>query len=193
MAGFNGRVMVGADEARYDDCRHKSKNRVFDLQHVGAGMVVESVMIGVGACIVFDLWQRAVMRLTGIPPSNWALAGRWLLRLLSGGGLIAAGLATMPERRRELAAGWALHYAVAISYALLYAMMIQGNMLSAGWRDGLIFGLASVVVPWFFFMPATGAGLMARLSPNPPLACALALKMHAIFGTSLGIGFALAG
>ncbi len=67
-------------------------------------MVVESVAIGVGACIVFDLWQRAVLRLTGIPPSNWALAGRWLLRLLSGGGLIAAGLATMPERRRELAA-----------------------------------------------------------------------------------------
>ena len=54
-----------------------------------------------------------------------------------------------------------------------------------------VFGVVSVVVPWFFFMPATGTGLMARLSPNPRLACGLALKMHAIFGVALGTGFAM--
>ena len=35
------------------------------------------------ACVIFDVWQRIFHRMTGIPPSNWAMVGRWLLRLLS--------------------------------------------------------------------------------------------------------------
>ena len=57
--------------------------------------------------------------------------------------------------------------------------------------DGLIFKLISEVAPWFFFMPALGNVVMARLAPNPPLACALAVMMHALFGVSLGLGFSL--
>jgi hypothetical protein len=32
---------------------------------------------------------------------------------------------------------------------------------------------------------------MARNTPNPPVACATALMMHALFGLSLGLGFAV--
>ncbi|MGB1357181.1 MAG: DUF2938 family protein, partial [Candidatus Puniceispirillaceae bacterium] len=92
---------------------------------------------------------------------------------------------------REAAAGWALHYVVAVGYAVLYAALMQAGWLRAGLVDGLIFGIISVVVPWLFFMPALGNGVMARLTPNPPLACAVALVMHAVFGLALGGGFAL--
>ena len=152
---------------------------------------VDIVLVGVGACILFDLWQRALQRMTGIPPSNWAMVGRWLIGVGTGHGLVQAGLAQRPSHPRELAAGWTLHYVVAVGYAAVYAVMMEAGWISAGFGDGLLFGVVSVVVPWFFFMPATGNGILARLTPNPRLACALALKMHAIFGVALGMGFVI--
>ena len=149
------------------------------------------LVVGIGACIIFDLWQRVFAIFTGIPPSNWAMVGRWLLGLLAGQGLIARSLAAQPARPNEAAAGWALHYVVAVGYAVLYAGLMQAGWLRAGLMDGLVFGLVSVVVPWLFFMPALGNGVMARLTPNPPVACAVALVMHAVFGLAVGGGFAL--
>jgi hypothetical protein len=146
---------------------------------------------GIGACLIFDIWQRIFAIATGIPPSNWAMVGRWLFGVLSGKGLIARDLAAQPARLNEAAAGWTLHYIVAVGYAALYAALMQAGWLRAGLGDGLVFGLISVVVPWLFFMPALGNGMMARLTPNPPRACAVALVMHAVFGLALGVAFAL--
>ena len=154
-------------------------------------VLFQIIAAGIGACIIFDLWQRVFAILTGIPPSNWAMVGRWLLGLLGGQGLIARDLAARPARTNEAAAGWALHYVVAVGYAVIYAALMKAGLLAAGLGDGLIFGVISVVVPWFFFMPAMGNGMMARLTPNPPLACAVALMMHAVFGLALGGGFAV--
>jgi len=153
--------------------------------------VLQIVVVGVGSCVIFDLWQRVFAIFTGIPPSNWAMVGRWLLGVLSGTGLIARDLAAQAPRPNEAAAGWGLHYAVAVGYAVIYAALMRAGWLGAGLGDGLIFGLVSVVVPWLFFMPALGNGMLARLTPNPPLACAVALIMHAVFGLALGGGFAV--
>ena len=49
---------------------------------------LDIILAGIGVCIVFDLWQRALQRLTGIPRSNWAMVGRWLIRLVTGHGMI---------------------------------------------------------------------------------------------------------
>jgi len=154
-------------------------------------IVFQVIAAGIGACIVFDLWQRVFAVFSGIPPSNWGMVGRWLLGLLGGRGLIARDLAARPARPNEAVAGWILHYVVAVGYAVLYAVLMQAGWLGAGLVDGLVFGVISVVVPWFFFMPAMGNGMMARRTPNPPLACAVALVMHAVFGLALGGGFAL--
>ena len=54
---------------------------------------------------------------------------------------------------------------------------------------GLVFGVVSVLVPWLFFMPAMGNGIMASKTPNPKVAYALALMMHSLFGLSLRVGF----
>lgn len=154
-------------------------------------IVIKIILIGVGTCAIFDVWQRGFAKITGVPPSNWALVGRWCLGFLAGRGLIARELATLPARPNELAAGWALHYGVAIAYAAAYAGLMQVGWLNAGFAGGLMFGVISVIVPWLFFMPALGNGVMARLTPKPVVACALALMMHAVFGVSMGVGFAL--
>ena len=71
----------------------------------------------------------------------------------------------------ELRAGWILHYVVAVGYAAVFAMTVQLGWLQADAVDGLVFGIASVAVPRFFFMPrhlAPGswrATRRTRLSP----------------------------
>ena len=152
---------------------------------------IELILIGIGSCVFFDLWQRVFQIFTSIPPSNWALVGRWFIGLTSNGCLIANQLSEQPETKHETPVGWSVHYSVSIIYAYVFAMLVQLELLKPIIIDGLLFGVASVAVPWLFFMPAMGSGIFASNAPNPGLACALAMMMHSIFGLSLGVGFSL--
>ena len=152
-------------------------------------LAIQILIVGVVACTIFDLWQRVFQKLTGIPPSNWAMVGRWGFGLMTNGQLIARDLESQAERKNELAVGWLVHYSVAIGYAAVYAWLMRATVLQAELIDGLIFGVISVAVPYFFFLPCLGKGMLARLTPNPPLVCGLALMMHSLFGVSIGLGF----
>ena len=151
----------------------------------------EWLLIGIGSCAVFDLWQRLFQVFTTIPPTDWSLVGRWFIGLISKGRLFASQLAEQPKEKYETFAGWFVHYAVAVVYAGVFGFLIDLGFLHSTPVDGLAFGIASVVVPWFFFMPAVGNGVLANKTLNPILSCALALMMHSIFGLSLGIGFSI--
>ena len=151
----------------------------------------EWLLIGIGSCAVFDLWQRLFQVFTTIPPTDWSLVGRWFIGLISKGRLFASQLAEQPKEKYETFAGWFVHYAVAVVYAGVFGFLIDLGFLHSTPVDGLAFGIASVVVPWFFFMPAMGNGVLANKTLNPILSCALALMMHSIFGLSLGIGFSI--
>ncbi len=150
---------------------------------------VELILIGIGSCVIFDLWQRIFQRFTSIPPSNWTIVGRWFIGLISNGRLMANQLSEQAEEKHETPVGWIVHYGVGIFYAYVFAVLVQFELVKPTIIDGFLFGVASVVVPWLFFMPALGIGVLANRAPNPRLECALALMMHSIFGLSLGIGF----
>ena len=114
-------------------------------------LIIQILIVGVVACAIFDLWQRVFQKLTAIPPSNWAMVGRWSLSLMNNGQLIARDLESQAERKNELAVGWLVHYTVATGYAAVYAWLMHANILQAGLVDGLVFGAISVAVPCFFF------------------------------------------
>ena len=156
---------------------------------MGDGFGLQILIVGIGACVVFDVWQRIFHWLTAIPPSNWAIVGRWTIGLLTGGQLIVKNLERQPIRRNELGFGWFVHYCIAVVYAVIFMLLMRANILAAEFADGLLFGVVSVVVPWLFFLPCLGKGIMGRLTSNPPLVCALALMMHSIFGATIGLGF----
>ena len=158
---------------------------------MGDGFGLQIVVVGVGACAVFDIWQRIFHRLTAIPPSNWAIVGRWAIGLLTGGQLVARDLELQPNRRNELGVGWLVHYLIAVVYAAIFMLLMRANILAAEVADGLLFGVVSVVVPWFFFLPCLGKGIMGHLTPNPLLVCALALMMHLVFGVAIVLGFSV--
>ena len=75
------------------------------------------------------------------------------------------------DQRNELAIGWIGHYAVGILYGFVYVPLMRNGLgLEPSLLNGLVFGVLSTVVPWFFFMPAMGAGVLANKAPNPLLA-----------------------
>ena len=156
---------------------------------MGDGFGLQILVVGVGACAVFDIWQRIFHWFTAIPPSNWAIVGRWTIGLLTSGQLVVRDLELRPNRRNELGVGWFVHYVIAVVYAAIFMLLMRANILAAGFADGLLFGVFSVVVPWLFFLPCLGKGVMGRLTPNPLLVCALALMMHSIFGVAISLGF----
>ena len=150
---------------------------------------LQILIVGVGACVVFDVWQRIFHWFTSMPPSNWAIVGRWTIILLTTGQLIVRDLELQPKRRNELGVGWFVHYGIAVAYAAIFMLLMRANILAAEFADGLLFGVVSVVVPWLFFLPCLGKGIMGRRAPKPLVVCTIALMMHSIFGVAIGLGF----
>lgn len=147
---------------------------------------------GIIACLVMDGFQRVLHLATGQPPSNWAVVGRWAFTVLRTARLYQPEIETAPQARYELPFGWFVHYAVGIGYAVVYAGLMQTALLTISLTDGLIFGLVSVIVPWFFFLPVMGKGVLGTYTPAPLRVCMLALANHCVFGLGMAAGFQLA-
>jgi hypothetical protein len=150
--------------------------------------LLEMFVAGIVATALLDVWQRVLRAVIGIPPSNWALVGRWFAHAARGT-LFHKAIADAPPVGNELAIGWVGHYAVGVAYGVAYVLLVRRVLgLEPSLVNGLAFGVASVVVPWFFFMPAMGAGVLGRRTDNPRRACMLAFAAHAIFGIGLAAG-----
>ncbi|MCB1969932.1 MAG: DUF2938 family protein [Geminicoccaceae bacterium] len=150
--------------------------------------MIEAIMSGVVATLFLDAWQRILRLAAGIPVSNWALVGRWFAHLPQGR-MFHDPITEAKPVDHELAIGWIGHYVTGIAYGFIYLWVIRDLLgLEPTILNGLVFGAISVLVPWFFFMPAMGGGLLGRNTPNPPKACVLAFMTHCVFGVGLATG-----
>jgi hypothetical protein len=154
--------------------------------------VIQACIAGVFATVVLDLWQRLLHAATGIPPANWALIGRWFA-YLPRGRCVHRPIAATPAVRGELALGWTLHYLIGIAYGFAYlGLVVCALEGTPSLLNGLLFGAASVVIPWFILQPGLGIGVMGRLAPNPAVPMLNALASHVIYGVALFAGTWLA-
>lgn len=144
---------------------------------------------GVIACLGMDAWQQVLSRFLGIPATNWAMVGRWFTLTLKGRTMYQPTIDNEAPEARELLLGWVVHYFVSMLYAVVYWLLMQASIIQPTIIDGFFFGAASVVVPWFYFMPCMGKGVMAKLTPNPKKACLVSLTSHLAYGTAMGLGF----
>ena len=143
--------------------------------------------VGVLSCLVLDLWQRVLFFCFGISPTNWGTVGRWFILFLRTRKWIHIDLPNASEIHREVTIGWLFHYLISIVYAGLFFLLWKGGFVNTGALGGLVFGIISVIVPWFFFMPALGVGILSKRGDNPFKSCILALIAHAIYGTTIGV------
>ena len=154
--------------------------------------LISIIIGGIAGCLAMDIWQRLLFFSTGTPPSNWAMVGRWFFYSVRSLTLFHPDIEDKPALSYELRLGWLVHHAVGCGYALIYVIAIHWNLLGLTFADGVIFGALSVVVPWFFFLPAMGKGILARLTPQPVKICILAFATHILFGIGIVFGLSLA-
>ena len=146
---------------------------------------LRAVAIGVGATVVMDLWAVLLQRLFGVPPSNWAMVGRWVGHFANGR-FVHNKIADAPPIRAELALGWMVHYLTGITY---------GALLLGIWRldwarrptllPALILSLVALVAPFFVLQPGMGLGVAGAKTPNPSATRVRSALNHIVFGLGL--------
>jgi hypothetical protein len=155
--------------------------------------IFDSIIAGIFCCIGMDLWQRILFLIFNIPPTNWSTAGRWFIMMVSKKMIINQNLDNENPIQYEWQIGWVFHYCVAIGYGFVFYFFLIADILDTSILSGLIFGLISVIVPWFFYLPVTGKGFMGNKTPNPTLTRLLSTSSHVIVGIFLAIGFSYLG
>jgi hypothetical protein len=154
-------------------------------------LVVPIAVAGAIACLAMDAWQQILMRVTGIPATNWALVGRWFVMGLKNKTMYQPTIDQAESVSGELKLGWIVHYSVSMLYAIIYSLLMHVGAIEPTVADGFVFGAASVVVPWFYFMPCMGKGIMGKYTANPSKACLISLSSHLVYGTAMGTAFLL--
>ena len=147
--------------------------------------LLRTLLVGIGATAVTDVWGWLRQRLFGVPAPNYTLVGRWIAHMPAGrfrhDAITAA--AAMP---RERAIGWTAHYLIGIGFAFLL-LAITGPEWFAQPRllPALAVGVATVAAPFFVLQPGMGSGIAASRTPRPWHARFHSLVMHAVFGLGL--------
>jgi hypothetical protein len=153
-------------------------------------LAINMVVAGVFATVVLDIWQRILHAAAGIPPTNWGIVGRWFGHMKHGR-FVHEAIGEAAPVAGEAVIGWIMHYLIGIAYGVVYVGMMVWLSDGPTWLNGFVFGLASVVVPWFLMQPCLGLGAMGSKAPNPNIPRYTALAAHCIYGVALYAGSAI--
>ena len=144
-----------------------------------------TLLTGIGATAVMDLWAIVRKHLLGIPPPNYGLVGRWLAHMPQGHFRHDSIAAAMPVPG-ERPIGWTAHYFIGIAFAaILLGIWGLAWIRHPTIGPALLVGVGSVAAPVRVMQPGMGAGIAARRPPRPASARLQSLVTHAIFGLGL--------
>ncbi|MFW8595118.1 DUF2938 domain-containing protein [Cribrihabitans neustonicus] len=143
------------------------------------------VLTGLGATLFMDIWAVAAEAMFGIPQSSFTMVGRWLGHMPEGT-FVHDSLRRAAPVQGEAAIGWSAHYLTGVLLAALFVAAAGKDQLRhPRLAPALLFGLVTVVIPFFVLQPATGAGFMASNKPDPDFARLKSLMSHISFGLGL--------
>jgi Protein of unknown function (DUF2938) len=146
--------------------------------------VLAAIAIGIGATLVMDLWNLFLKRAFGIPSLDYCLLGRWL-RHMPAGTFRHASINAAPPKRCECKVGWTAHYTIGVVFALVFVLISRDWLARPTLLPALVYGIATVVFPFFIMQPSLGLGVAASRTPNPAQARLKSLATHTVFGVGL--------
>ena len=150
-----------------------------------AGAIPGAVAIGIGATLVMDLWNLFLKHVFSIPSLNYCLLGRWVSHM-PGGTFRHASIAAAPPKPFECAVGWIAHYTIGITLALVLVILTSGEWLARPTLFvALLYGVGTVVFPFFIMQPSLGLGIASSRTPKPTQARVKSLVTHTVFGVGL--------
>ena len=141
--------------------------------------------MGLGATLTFDLWALFLKHAFEITPSNICLVGRWL-RYMPEGIFRQANIGSSPQKSAECAIGWIAHYSIGVTFAIVFIALVGSNWLQHPTPfPAIVFGVITVLAPFFIMQPAFGFGFAASKTSNPTQARFRSLMNHTAFGVGL--------
>jgi Protein of unknown function (DUF2938) len=151
---------------------------------------------GIVGAVLMDITETVAARMGITSGVNAALVGRWFVGLTRG----QLGHANILESKPvpgEASMGWAFHFlAGGGGVALLYPLFFR----CAGFAPptshllgGVLFGLATSLLPWFILLPSFGWGLFGRRGPRGSNALLASMVSHVPYGFGVGAVMALGG
>jgi Protein of unknown function (DUF2938) len=147
--------------------------------------LISAILIGLGATLTFDLWALFLKYAFKITPSNFCLVGRWI-RYMPEGIFKHSNIASAPQKSAECTVGWIAHYIIGITFAIAFIAFAGDNWLQHPMPiPAIVFGVATVLAPFFIMQPLFGLGLAASKTPNPTQARLRSLMNHTVFGGGL--------
>tara|TARA_R110000772_G_scaffold38354_29_gene90586 strand:+ start:521 stop:1006 length:486 start_codon:yes stop_codon:yes gene_type:complete len=144
-----------------------------------------TLLLGIGATLITDLWGLLRKYLLGIPAPNYALVGRWFSHMIYGR-FHHASIKSASSIHGEAVIGWAAHYLIGIVFAaLLIGIWGEAWIQHPTIGPALAVGLGTVLAPFLLMQPGMGSGIAASRTPNPGAARLQSFIMHGVFGLGL--------
>ena len=148
-------------------------------------LVLGAAVVGVGATLVMDLWNLFLKVAFGIPSLDLCLLGRWVGHMPAGT-FRHERIAGAAPKKGECLVGRAAHYGIGVGLAAALTLLTSGScLLRPALLPALLFGLVTVVFPFFLMQPALGLGIASARTPDPTRARLKSLMSHAAFGLGL--------
>ena len=163
---------------------------------IEADYIPRAIAIGIGATLVMDMWNLFLNRVFSVPSLSYCLLGRWL-RHMPGGTFRHTSITAAPQKRFECTVGWIAHYTIGVVFALVFVVLASGDWLARpSLLLALLYGIGTVVFPFFIMQPSLGLGIAASRTPKPMQARLKSLVTHTVFGLglyvcALGVSFIL--
>jgi hypothetical protein len=153
---------------------------------IEASYIIGAIAIGIGATLMMDAWNLFLKRAFRIPSLNYCLLGRWV-RHMPGGTIRHASIAAASHKPHECAVGWIAHYSIGVFFALAFVVVFtSGNWLARPTvLPALLYGIATVVFPFFIMQPSLGLGVASSRTPKPTQARLKSIVTHFVFGIGL--------
>jgi hypothetical protein len=152
---------------------------------IEAGDIAATIAIGVGATLVMDLWNLFLKSTFSIPSLSYCLLGRWVGHL-PGGTLRHASISAAAHKPYECTVGWIAHYTIGVVFALGLVVLTSGDWLARPTvLPALLYGIGTVVFPFFLLQPSFGLGIAASRTAHPARARLKSVVTHTVFGVGL--------
>jgi hypothetical protein len=149
---------------------------------------------GIVGAVLMDITESLAARVGLTSGVNVALVGRWAMGLTRGH-WAHANIAHTPARPGEVRIGWAFHFLVGGGgVALVYAAFVHYAGVTLPTHHlwgGVMFGVATSVLPWLVLLPAFGWGWFGRRGPQGSNALLASTVSHIPYGLGVGAVMAL--
>jgi hypothetical protein len=150
-----------------------------------SNIIFNAIIIGIGATLVMDFFALFQQRFFSIVALNYALVGRWLICIPKGVFRHKNILLTQPVYM-ESVVGWFVHYGIGVIFAAIMIVFTGNNwLIEPTITASIIFGILTVIFPYFLMQPCLGFGIAAAKTPKPNVARIRSLIAHTVFGLGL--------